>query len=58
VLVGFDGSVAPQKESLQDRMAAISLLELDTELKIVEATKIMDEMNVPKEERTAWLEAF
>jgi hypothetical protein len=58
VLVGFDGSVAPQKESLQDRMVAISLLELDTELKIVQATKIMDEMNIPKEKQTAWLEAF
>ena len=58
VLVGFDATVAPQKESLQDRMAAISMLDLDTELKIAAATKVMDEMKMPIEERSAWLEAF
>jgi hypothetical protein len=39
-------------------MAAISLLDLDTEVKITQATKVMDEMNVPQIERSAWLEAF
>ena len=58
VLVGFDATAAPQKESLQEKMAAISILDLGTELKIAEATKIMDDMNMSLEERVAWLEAF
>jgi hypothetical protein len=59
VLVGFDATIVVVKsESLQDRMAAISLLDLDTEVKIAQATKVMDEMQIPQIERSAWLEAF
>lgn len=59
VLVGFDATIVVIKsESLQDRMATISLLDLDTELKIAQATKVMDEMNISIQERAAWLEAF
>lgn len=58
VLVGFDATIPVVKESLQDRMAAISILDLDTELKIAAATKVMDELLMPIQERAAWLEAF
>lgn len=58
VLVGFDATIPVIKESLQDRMAAISTSDLDTELKIVAATKVMDELLMPIQERAAWLEAF
>jgi hypothetical protein len=59
VLVGFDATIVVVKsESLQDRMAAISVLDLDTELKIAQATKVMDELLMPIQERAAWLDAF
>jgi len=58
VLVGFDTTLEPIKESLQDKMAAISRLDITTALKIDEANKYMDEIKMPIEERSAWLEAF
>jgi hypothetical protein len=39
-------------------MAAISILEIDDSEKIVQAKKVMDEMNIPENERSAWLDAF
>lgn len=57
VLVGFDAAfVVPM--SLQDRMAAISLRDVDSATKIAEATRIMDELGMPAAERQPWLEAF
>ena len=57
VFVGFDEKFV-QPESLQDRMAKVSLLEISEEQKKAEATKIMDQMNVPLEHRQVWLDAF
>lgn len=57
VFVGFE-ETGPVILSFQDKMAAISLQDVDESVKIAEATKIMDEMKMPHEERNAWLEAF
>ena len=61
VLVGFDETFAPPVpfgEILQAKMAAISLLEVETEEKIRQATAFFNEFAVPEAERTAWLDAF
>ena len=61
VLVGFDAKFkSPQslKESLQEALAYISTLEEPVESKIVKATQIMDELELPQEERQGWLDAF
>ena len=61
VLVGFDDAFAPPVpfgEILQNKMAAIYALEIDTAEKIKQATEFFNEFAVPEAERTAWLEAF
>lgn len=61
VLVGYDEAFKPQisiQETLQNRMAQISMLETTEEDKIQQAKKVMDELNIPEEERQPWLEAF
>lgn len=61
VLVGFDDEFAPPVpfgEILQNKMAAIYALEIDTEEKICQATAFFNEFAVPEAERAAWLEAF
>jgi hypothetical protein len=61
VLVGFDETFAPPVpfgEILQNKMAAISAMDIDTEGKIKHATEFFNEFAVPESERTAWLEAF
>lgn len=61
VLVGFDDAFAPPVpfgEILQNKMAAIYALEIDTEEKIKQATAFFNEFAVPEAERAAWLEAF
>ena len=61
VLVGFDSEFkSPQslKESLQDALAYISTLDITTEEKISKATIVMDDLQLPQEERQVWLEAF
>ena len=60
-MVGFDVSfVSPVSvgEILQNKMAAIAALEIETEEKIKQASAVMEELHVPDVERTAWLEAF
>jgi hypothetical protein len=57
VFAGFEETPV-QVMSLQDRMAEISRIDGDTELKIAEAHRVFDEMNVPGGERAVWLEAF
>jgi hypothetical protein len=57
VFVGFEETPI-QAMSLQDRMAEISRIDGDTEMKIAEAQRVFDEMKTPEAERTAWLEAF
>lgn len=61
VLVGFDAQFkSPQsmKESLQNALAYISMQDDPLPEKIEKATTVMDEMDVPQEERQAWLDAF
>ncbi len=61
VLVGFDDAFAPPVpfgEILQNKMAAIYAMEIDTDKKVVLATDFFNEFAVPEAERSAWLEAF
>jgi hypothetical protein len=61
VMVGFDDAFAPPVpfgEILQNKMAAIAALEVETEEKVKQATAFFNEFAVPEAERVAWLEAF
>jgi hypothetical protein len=61
VLVGFDDTFLPPVpfgEILQNKMAAIYAMEIDTSEKIKQATEFFNEFAVPETERTAWLDAF
>jgi hypothetical protein len=61
VLVGFDDAFAPPVpfgEILQNKMAAIYAMEIETDKKVVLATDFFNEFAVPEAERSAWLEAF
>lgn len=61
VLVGFDDAFAPPVpfgEIIQNKMAAIYAMEVETEEKVKQATAFFNEFAVPEAERTAWLEAF
>jgi len=59
VLVGFDEDFkgSALTADFQEKIAEISRLKKYEE-KIQQATKIMDEIGMPSEERQAWLEAF
>ena len=61
VLVGFDEAFKPAVpigEILQQRIAAIAAEDTDLLLKVEAAWKAMDELNVPHDERDAWIEAL
>jgi hypothetical protein len=61
VLVGFDDAFAPPVpfgEILQNKMAAIYALDVETSEKIKQATEFFNEFAVPEADRAAWLEAF
>lgn len=61
VLVGFDEEFTPPipfGEILQNKMAAINALEIETAEKIRQATAFFNEFDVPETERSAWLDAF
>jgi len=61
VMVGFDdafGSQVSTGETLQNRMAAISEMEIETEQKVKLANSVFAELAVPEPDRQAWLEAF
>ena len=61
VMVGFDDAFQPPVpvgEILQQKMAAIAGLDVSTEMKHTHANAVFDELNVPAEQRAAWLEAF
>jgi hypothetical protein len=61
VMVGFDDAFAPPVpfgEILQNKMAAIAAMEIDTEEKVRQATVFFNEFAVPEAERLAWIEAF
>ena len=61
VLVGFDeqfkNNISP-KEYFQNNMALIAKSEAPLVFKIDQAKKLMEELDIPQEERAAWLEAF
>lgn len=61
VLVGFDDLFVPQVstgEALQQKMSAISMLDLSVEEKVFQAWEVFEELAIPMEEREAWVEAF
>lgn len=61
VLVGFDEAFTSQiafGETLQNRMAAIYGMEIDTSEKIRLAIEFFNEYGVAETERVSWLEAF
>ena len=61
VLVGFDMSVradVPVGEILQQKIAAISGMELSIERKVGKAWGVMEELAVPMSERIAWIDAL
>ena len=61
VMVGFDDAFnppVPLGELIQQKMAALSMLELSEDEKKRQANQWFDENNVPVADRTAWLEAF
>jgi hypothetical protein len=61
VLVGFDETIKPPsstKQYFQEKIANLSRKNLPTEEKIRLATELMDEVELPQDERTPWLEAF
>ena len=61
VLIGFDeqfkSNISP-KEYFQNNMALIAKSDVPLAFKMDQAKKLMDEADVPAEEREAWLEAF
>jgi hypothetical protein len=61
VLVGFDeqfkNNISP-KEYFQNNISLISNSEVPLVFKIDQAKKLMDDIQMPEEERTAWLEAL
>jgi len=61
VLVGFDDKVEPEVpvgEILQQRMAAISGMDVSVEHKVGHAWAVFEELKISMEERTAWIEAL
>ena len=61
VFVGFDEAFQPPisiGELLQQKMAAISQLDIPTEMKHVHAHAVFDELGVAADDRMAWIDAF
>lgn len=61
VLVGFTEEVkaeVPLGEILQQKMSVIAAKEIDVLHKVCEAWFVCEELKVPQEERTAWIDAF
>jgi hypothetical protein len=61
VLVGFDDTFkAPVStgELLQQQLAAIAGEDIPVSAKIVKASAVMDELQIPQDHRAGWLEAF
>ncbi len=61
VLVGFDetfkGNVSPM-ETFQNSIALLAESDAPLEVKIAQATNLMDEAGIPQSERIAWIEAL
>lgn len=61
VLVGFDETVQPEisvGELLQQKMAAISGMDLSVEHKVGQAWTVFEELKIPMNDREAWIEAL
>ena len=61
VMVGFDdkfGNILSPKEYFQNNIALISNSDAPHAFKMEHASRLMDEINMPTEERAAWLEAL
>ena len=59
VLSGFENiKVKPTMEYFQGKIALIAALDETLEVKTEKAIQLMDEMEMPKEQRQAWLDAF
>jgi hypothetical protein len=61
VLVGYDDAYKPQVstgEVLQQKMAAISQMDVHESEQRRMAGEVLRELNVPQEQHDAWLEAF
>ena len=61
VMVGFDEAFQPPVpvgEILQQKMAMIAGLDVTTEMKHTHALAVMNELNIPGDQRAAWLDAF
>jgi hypothetical protein len=61
VMVGFDDAFAPPVpvgEILQQRMAAISAMDLEYDQQIEMAEQVLAELKIPHEEHKNWLAAF
>jgi hypothetical protein len=61
VMVGFDDAFRPPvswKDVIGDKVALISKTDVPLTEKITAATQVMDELNVPSEERTVWIDAL
>ena len=61
VMVGFDdkfGNILSPKEYFQNNIALISKSDAPQSFKVEHATRLMDEIKMPEDERLAWLEAL
>lgn len=61
VMVGFDDAFKPPVspyELLQQKMASLAAEDIDIHLKVERAWGIMEELQIPVEERDAWIEAL
>lgn len=61
VLVGFDDAFTPQVsvgELLQQKMSAIAAKDIAVEYKVGEAWTVFEELQIPRDQRLDWLEAF
>lgn len=59
VLVGFDSDIKVKtKADFQDAISKIAASSLANDAKILTAQNLMDEYNIPQEERQDWLDAF
>jgi len=61
VFVGFDSDAKQEVsvgELLQQKMAAIAGKDIPVEHKVIEAWAVFEELKVPKDQRTAWIDAF
>jgi hypothetical protein len=60
-MVGFDDAFQPPvswKDVIGDKLALISKTDAPLADKVASATQVMNELQVPAEERTVWIDAL